>query len=258
MKQSLPQHDWQNSASAGAQEKGLTLVREGSAILLRGARGSRTDGIVRSSTGTGGPIYRVSVRYPRGISEGAHGVCTCADKRKGFCKHVCALLESARKLSEDESGGTKRPSWLASAYMPASSAKSFAETLAEQSEETKKWIVDLDQLENWLEKQSVDHLRDLLTESVSANEQCGSVISQIFGGSDASTSSYQGMVATRFFDTLRLVQEAKEGDLRWVIFYLCQDLQNPWILKRISSVLEKDETVQKSSGMEPKKKKKKT
>lgn len=224
---------WRCEPSPTAQERGDGLSRTGSVTLLRNSWGVGLESVVGGSSP--GAEYHVLVRWPG--SRGACCMCSCPDDRQGYCKHAAATLTVAKAARAQSSAAPaapaprKRPAWMLAAYSSSSSAAAEPEPRAAEarSEAAEAWLAQLRRVEAHLVDAGAEGCRSLLADAVERSAMCGSLVSQLLGGSDAASESYQAMPATLLFDTLaKIRQERNEPVLRWCLLYLHFDAALPF------------------------------
>jgi hypothetical protein len=208
---------WRWRPSAGADEAGALACRAAPPRLLRAAWGAHVDAAARSSDGQ--TWYTVNVRWletGEGGPLAAHAICSCPDKRQGYCKHAAAVLKAAAAQRGAASGGDEAP-WLRAAYgaprepvlapdlevlpLPASVLRRVELFRAE---------------ERALDLLGAEGTAALLLGTIMAPRSSepgvpddGEVLSRLFGGEDAASEAYQLMTATRAFDAMRRLKASQ-------------------------------------------------
>jgi hypothetical protein len=236
---------WRWRPSPGADEAGAQACRAAPPRLLRSSWGLHVDAAARSSDGA--TLYTVHVRWlPTAAGEGgplaAHAICSCPDKREGYCKHAAAVLQAAAARRGEAPGAGGAP-WLRAAYGAPREATPQAE--APQLPAGVLRRVELFRAEERaLDLLGAEGTAALLLGAVMAPRSGepgvpddGEVLSRLFGGEDAASESYQLMTATRAFDAMRRLKAAGPARARWAALVLLHDVQSVSFRARLRAAL---------------------
>jgi hypothetical protein len=250
---------WRWRPSAGADEAGALACRAAPPRLLRAAWGAHVDAAARSSDGKN--WYTVNVRWlPAATGEGgplaAHAICSCPDKRQGYCKHAAAVLQAAAAQRGAACGGDEAP-WLRAAYGAPREAASDLEVLPLPASVLRR--VELFRAEERaLDLLGAEGTAALLLGTIMAPRSSepgvpddGEVLSRLFGGEDAASEAYQLMTATRAFDAMRRLKAAGAARARWAALVLLYDVQSASFRARLrAALLSRKQLQQEQPGQE--------
>eukprot|EP00516_Mucochytrium_quahogii_P010531 CAMPEP_0203783036 /NCGR_PEP_ID=MMETSP0099_2-20121227/11437_1 /ASSEMBLY_ACC=CAM_ASM_000209 /TAXON_ID=96639 /ORGANISM=" , Strain NY0313808BC1" /LENGTH=215 /DNA_ID=CAMNT_0050684827 /DNA_START=234 /DNA_END=879 /DNA_ORIENTATION=- len=192
---------WRSTPSPAILDKAKHIARFGEVDIETCEWGSIVYANVKS-TPEADARYSILIQW---IDGKLTCMCTCPDKRSGYCKHAAAVIIRAKTREKAPQTKKRKPSWLAAAYSSSASQETSTTTTTGTDDE---WIRDVKANQSILN--TIDHEQriDFVSDIIQDDKKAAGVVSQLFGGKDVSSSSYQAMPITRLFDTLAHIKQA--------------------------------------------------
>lgn len=225
---------WRSQASPGSGERGAEISRRGLVRFARNVPGRAAEAAVTSSDGES--EYFVLVRYlfefhnRNSTLSLPHCICSCPDKRQGYCKHSAAVLKDlagskSSKKGQGEAHKPQKPAWMLSAYSTAAADPVKAAT---PSAAAVSWSKKVQMDEERMRKLGLERCREFLKDTVSlGSKESQEMVSLLFGGRDAQSESYQNMACTKQFDTWNKIAMSSADHIYFALLLVLYDLCDP-------------------------------
>jgi len=207
---------WRSQASSGADLMGIELRK---VSIIRSVAGRNIDAIV---TGSGGKRYGVVIRA-QDKGECFLVMCSCPDKRDGYCKHVSAVKAFISKPMQ--------PLGLQSEYLQSA----FGQLDADSFDEAKCWLDEFAGNEKRMEGSSSESIVSMVLGWLQHDKDAAKTIVQLLGGKFTESSGYQAMSTTQYFDIKQILHDSNavsKDKLIWIVLYLLHDVNLEYVKEK--------------------------
>ncbi len=162
-----------------------------------------------------------------------HCICSCPDRRDGYCKHCAAVIEELKNMKEFGNNLQKintKSKWIQSAYSSSVNTKEIISTNTDE----KKWLRNFELIENAMNALGVKGCAQFLKNCVLKHDSPSrEIVSVLFGGDEARSECYQSMHTTRLVDTWARIDNSTYEYIEFTILYLIYELKIEVIEKEL-------------------------